>query len=61
MLRTEYKFTNEYGLSILDDSPMDTKKADAYFRFLENSIKNDGILQEKKSDDETQQEILMMA
>lgn len=61
MLRTEYKFTNEYGLPILDDSPMDTKKADAYFRFLENSIKKESVLQEKKSNNETQQEILMMA
>ncbi|GEM_PF-6407619 len=60
MLRTEYKFTNEYGLPILDDSRMDSKKADAYMEFLEDSIKKDAI-KKNNTEVEAQQEILMMA
>ena len=43
----EAKFTNQYGLPILDDSPMDSKKADAYFKFLEEDIKKEAAKKER--------------
>lgn len=41
MSEDKYTFTNIYHLPVLDDSPMDSKKADAYLRFLEADIKKE--------------------
>ena len=30
----EYRFTNKYGLPVLNDNPMSTDEADAYMDFL---------------------------
>ena len=55
MSEGKYKFTNEYGLPILDDSPMDAKKGEAYLKFLEEDYRKEearleemGILQSEK-------------
>ena len=41
MSEADYKFTNKYGLPILDDSPMDSKKADAYLIFLDEDMRKE--------------------
>ena len=47
--KKEYKFTNEYGLLILDDSPMDAEEAEAYLKFLEeNYLKEEAQLKRMK-------------
>ena len=42
MSKVRYEFINQYGLPVMDDSPMDSEKADAYFRFLEEDMKKEG-------------------
>ena len=58
MSEAEYKFTNKYGLPILDDSPMDAQKGDAYFKFLENEIKKETDRQDSVVEP---REMIMMA
>ena len=55
MSEAKYKFTNEYGLPVLDDSPMTTQEFKAYLGFLEEyyrkeevRLKEVGILQPEK-------------
>lgn len=53
--KKEYKFTNEYGLPILDDSPITADEAMAYLDFLEEDyqkekarLKQMGLLQSEE-------------
>ena len=41
MSETKYKFTNEYGLPVLDDSPMTPQEFKAYLEFLEEDFKKE--------------------
>ena len=47
MSEVKYRFINRYGLPVLDDSPMESKKADAYFDFLEEDMKKEEARKER--------------
>ena len=58
MSEADYRFTNKYGLPILDDSPMDSKKADAYLIFLEEDMRKE---EARKGQIDSLQDVAMFA